>query len=482
MITVVVPVYNAEKYLDECLLSILGQSFSNFELLLFIGKCTDSSRQICEKYRESDSRIQIYDQIKVGPGGARNQGLDMARGKYIYFCDADDYLVKDCLKTFYDIAEAGNHDIVESNAFIITQKDEKWAAEPLGCSFWAMNIGHDYVERTVAPSVWKFFSRVDLWKNNNIRFADFLTSMDDLATYSLLFKSAKNPRFILNNLYCYRVFGDSLSRNPLKIRGRLDNIYKICNYLSTEFKKRNMYDENRLSLANQMEHHGNLILHNIADISDDELILQSQKLSECIKENFEVTTTVFECGTFSWGSSLVHTLANRIAHCPIRGQIKYSGKSIWKQNYEEIEAIAGSIKACNANIAVIDLISEVQNLDEIDDMATHLTEWKSRINKVFSIFSQNLDAPAKIIIIENYYCLLDYSGEEICLFDNHDTLEFFNEVLGLYYSAAKEALPEAYFMPAAPVKLMFSEKGDPTSYNSCVTAYHLGNTMDAISK
>ncbi len=480
MITVVVPVYNAEKYLDECLGSILAQSYSDFELLLFIGKCTDFSREICEKYKASDTRVQIYDQIKVGPGGARNQGLDIAKGEYIYFCDADDLLTRDCLKTFVSMATIGNHDIVESNAFMLTQKGEGWVTETLGCSFWAITIGHDSVERYANPAVWKYFSRVDLWRDNNIRFADFLTSMDDLATYSLLFRSAKNPLFILNNLYYYRVFAGSLSHTPSRLRGRFQNIFKICEYLSSEFKKRNMFMQSKYTLAGQMEHHGRVALNAIPDLTDEERIMFSQNLAEHIRECFEVQLSVFDCGCFSWGSSLVHALSDRIGHCPLKGNIKIESKSIWGIGNDEIKDVAQSIRECKANLAIIDLINETGNIAEIEDITDHLPEWENKFRLFIEEIKGALERPSQVVIVENYYCLLDNSGSEIKPFDNYKDLEFLNDVLKLYYETARKVIGEENFLPPAPQKIMFSEKGIPTDYNSCIIAYHHNNVMDQI--
>ena len=99
----------------------MNQSYGDLELLLFVGKCTDSSMEICNKWKNADSRVHIYDQIKVGPGGAGNQGLDIAKGKYIFFCDADDYLMPNALEIFHKTAEANNADIVEPNIYTVTK-------------------------------------------------------------------------------------------------------------------------------------------------------------------------------------------------------------------------------------------------------------------------------------------------------------------------------------------------------------------------
>ncbi len=91
-ISIIVPVYNVERYLEKCITSILNQSFSNFELILVDDESKDGSGGICDKYAENDSRVRVIHKQNAGVSSARNTGLDSARGRYIMFCDSDDYV------------------------------------------------------------------------------------------------------------------------------------------------------------------------------------------------------------------------------------------------------------------------------------------------------------------------------------------------------------------------------------------------------
>ena len=91
-ISVIVPVYNAGKYLCRCVDSILAQTFTDFELLLIDDGSKDSSSAICDEYASADSRVRVYHKPNGGVSSARNLGLDNARGKWIAFADADDYV------------------------------------------------------------------------------------------------------------------------------------------------------------------------------------------------------------------------------------------------------------------------------------------------------------------------------------------------------------------------------------------------------
>ena len=92
MISVIVPIYNAEKYLDKCLLSIVNQTYSDIEIILINDGSTDSSIAICEKYKQNDDRIVIVNKDNEGLVRARKDGIRMARGEYITFVDADDWI------------------------------------------------------------------------------------------------------------------------------------------------------------------------------------------------------------------------------------------------------------------------------------------------------------------------------------------------------------------------------------------------------
>lgn len=98
LISVVVPVYNAEKYIDQCIGSILAQTYADFELLMIDDGSTDSSFQICKRYAEKDKRIKLFQHDNKGVGTTRNVGIDEAHGKYIMFVDSDDYIDEEMLQ------------------------------------------------------------------------------------------------------------------------------------------------------------------------------------------------------------------------------------------------------------------------------------------------------------------------------------------------------------------------------------------------
>ena len=90
-ISVIVPIYNAELYLEQCLESIKNQTYKNFEVIMIDDGSTDKSQEICKKFSNSDKRFKLICQKNSGVSAARNKGISEATGKYIYFCDSDDF-------------------------------------------------------------------------------------------------------------------------------------------------------------------------------------------------------------------------------------------------------------------------------------------------------------------------------------------------------------------------------------------------------
>lgn len=113
IVSVIIPVYNVEKYLRECIDSVLAQTYTDFELLLIDDGSTDSSGAICDKYAEQDSRVKVFHKPNGGVSSARNLGLDNAKGEYLIFLDADDYWCElTAMEQMYNVAVKNSIDIV----------------------------------------------------------------------------------------------------------------------------------------------------------------------------------------------------------------------------------------------------------------------------------------------------------------------------------------------------------------------------------
>lgn len=111
-VSIIIPVYNVETYLRQCLDSVLGQTFSNFEVLLVNDGSTDNSGVICQEYARLDSRFKYFEKENGGVSDARNSGLDLVQGDYVTFLDADDFLFEDHLEKLYIATTLSDADIM----------------------------------------------------------------------------------------------------------------------------------------------------------------------------------------------------------------------------------------------------------------------------------------------------------------------------------------------------------------------------------
>lgn len=185
-ISIILPVYNAERYLSDTLTSILDQSFTDFELICIDDGSTDSSLHILESYSRVDDRIQIITQDNSGPGAARNAGLEVAIGKYTIMLDADDLYDPAMLETLFTKAETINADVVVARS---TQFDDE--TNEIIESWWTINIHQipnkdvfsplemrDFIFTAFIGWPWDKLYRRDFIEEHKIRYPELPNSED----------------------------------------------------------------------------------------------------------------------------------------------------------------------------------------------------------------------------------------------------------------------------------------------------------------
>ena len=172
VISVIVPVYNAELYLESLLQSILRQTFEQFELLLIDDGSTDRSGSICDEYKLTDNRIKVIHKRNEGQGNARNLGLDLAQGEWIFFADDDDIVEKDALEELLRIANEENSDLVVAGYYGYNFTGVvRWNEIPKGVE---TNTGKAHIVNDCSGVPWsmvwgKLYKR-KIWEH--IRFSD----------------------------------------------------------------------------------------------------------------------------------------------------------------------------------------------------------------------------------------------------------------------------------------------------------------------
>src|SRR5699024_11187274 len=128
LISVIIPIYNKDKYLDECISSVVNQTYKKLEIILVNDGSTDESERIINKWYKSDDRIIYFNQKNTGVSSARNQGISKANGDYVFFLDADDKLKENALNLFYQESLNNKSDIIMGN--FIHVKNERMYYRP----------------------------------------------------------------------------------------------------------------------------------------------------------------------------------------------------------------------------------------------------------------------------------------------------------------------------------------------------------------
>lgn len=212
-ISVVIPVYNSELYIDECLQSILKQTIvENIELICVNDGSSDSSLDILNMYKTKFPNMIIIDQKNAGSAIARNNGLQIANGEYVYFVDNDDYLANDnCLNELYSIAKKTSLDILNFNHLIL--KNNSLRKVSINRENNKIYIGKEYLSTAekgnITNTPWDKLLKGSYLKEINFAYTSGVIS-DDAESLLRLFYNAKKVSFIDNYAYVYRIRPNSV--------------------------------------------------------------------------------------------------------------------------------------------------------------------------------------------------------------------------------------------------------------------------------
>jgi len=182
-VSIIIPVYNVENYLRECLDSIVNQPFKDIEIICIDDGSTDSSYEILEEYAKKEERFVLFKQENKGAGAARNKGIDIAKGEYLYFLDGDDYLLNDSLENLYLKIYQNNADICLAKQCLLKEeiiedtKSLRIDLLPLKETFIASDIPKKNFQIASIGVYTKIYKK-DFIKINNINFQNIKTTND----------------------------------------------------------------------------------------------------------------------------------------------------------------------------------------------------------------------------------------------------------------------------------------------------------------
>ncbi len=232
-LSIIIPVYNTEKYLSECLDSILNQSFQDFEVICVDDCSTDNSFALLKDYENSDERIKVLqNDVNLGAGLSRNKGFDVAQGEYILFFDSDDWLLEDSLTIIYDRAKNNNLDILILNYNYYDNIKKKYlASQNLPKNKSIYNVVTDYKCDEEVFLIWcsnRCYKREFLLENN-LYFNNW-KNFEDVVFYIQALKKASRIMVLADILFIFRISRtDSIEfeydKNPQKLAGATLDFY-----------------------------------------------------------------------------------------------------------------------------------------------------------------------------------------------------------------------------------------------------------------
>jgi glycosyltransferase involved in cell wall biosynthesis len=181
LISVVIPVYNVEKYLSKAVESVIEQTYNKLEIILVDDGSTDNCAEICDSFAEKDSRVIVIHQKNSGLSGARNAGIKMASGDYIFFLDSDDYIEPDTLEFAVKNAQLYKTDLViwgYITEYENKQQPDKEIRVP-DCLIYEGNNDLDYVPSCIGYAWNKLYNR-DIIERNNLEFRHGVSLVEDI--------------------------------------------------------------------------------------------------------------------------------------------------------------------------------------------------------------------------------------------------------------------------------------------------------------
>lgn len=224
-VSVIIPVYNSEKYLEECIESLLGQTLKECEFIFVNDGSKDNSYNILKKYEKLDRRIKIINQKNQGSSMARNSGLNIARGKYIGFIDSDDYIDKDMISILYNNIIKNEADISICDYYEVYSNEKK--IERVNCDNVEVVMNNTealnkiYEEKGWLYVVaWNKLYKKELFEN--IKFMEGKIHEDEIIAHELLY-NAKRIVYTNKKLYYYLQRKDSIMGESFNIK-KLDII------------------------------------------------------------------------------------------------------------------------------------------------------------------------------------------------------------------------------------------------------------------
>ncbi len=254
-ISVIIPVYNGEKYLVRCIESLLKQTYKNTEFIFLNDGSQDKSLSILEEYQKKDKRIVIIDKPNSGVSDTRNIGISKAKGDYICFCDCDDLYEENYLEIMYDLITKEKVDVVKCNYQVIDINNQVIDTGNL-YDLGDKKYDHNAIVKEIVPKLlngevpcfcYLMMIKKEVIKNH---FPTAVAMMEDVVFYLELLLNIKSMYITNHSLYTIMFNPEGATNNVKNYQRNILNVIAVNSYLKNELKRNRLADDYLIECTN----------------------------------------------------------------------------------------------------------------------------------------------------------------------------------------------------------------------------------------
>ena len=485
-VSVIIPVYNVEKYLKKCLDTVINQTLKDIEIICVDDGSTDNSLNILDEYQKSDSRIKILNQENKGPGEARNLALKNINGEYVFFLDSDDWIELDALEKLYDNATANDSDLVFFNSIehLPNNQDRERIFYVLE-KFKDSVFDYTVEKRLVLNSFfvpWSKLYRTSFILENNLKYPPFPLFVDvsfHVANTSL----ARRITYLPEKLYHYNKLNESSVQNTKIKMNRSKVIFDVINHVENFLKENNLFKEFELNFSEFKIKQSKILFDNIDDDSKEEFYQILRKNYLTIDSNPKLLSQL----PFDFYSFFINVIT-------FENYQQYNVVNHYKNNISELFCDYADKKDLDLQLKEFNS----KGTDDDGDVIVSITSYPERINEVkytiYSLLNQNLK-PKKVVLwlafeefpnkeddLENELLSLKDNGLEIKWCENLKSFKKLIPSLKEYPNSIIVTADDDVFYPNNWLELLYNAYLDNRNSLICMRCRDIKVINDTLDK
>lgn len=407
-VSVIIPVYNVEAYLEKCIESVRNQTFKDIEIIAVNDGSTDGSRKLLDKLKGQDERILIVDKPNGGLSSARNAGIDIARGEYLVFVDSDDWVDADYIKKMYNVCVNYNCDIVQCSYIDVYDYQFNIASkEDCSDGFPTFYTGREFSYAMYTLLSWRCnLAWNKLYKKSlfeNIRFPHGKIHEDEFTTYKLIW-NANKVGVISDKLYYYRHREGSIMSQPYgkKRLNASEAFVEREHFYESKGELELLYLEKKRHLVWCLKQRPLVI--NIKDGTEKESVmtyLDNKEMDllqeiECLEDKVKAQSiggVVFPFGKVSKGSSIILYGGGSVG--------RHYYRQVYSQNYCKIILwIDKNVNKCKEQGIPVEAVEQISCCESKWDYIVIAIEDMQIVSEIIKILIEDYNVPADKIIYD----------------------------------------------------------------------------------